>query len=137
MAKKAFFALGVSNSILLILIFLLRGSHFAFIQSYGWVYLLLALPAIYVMSLVGSEQNSAQYRIFLGIFLAFLLLEGVLDFAWKVPFRDDWKLLTPYLALYYGMNYGFIVMPWKASRTQGILMLGLFIFQLGANFSTH
>lgn len=35
------------------------------------------------------------------------------------------------------MNYGFIVMVWKDARSQGILMLALFVVQLVANFSTH
>lgn len=39
--------------------------------------------------------------------------------------------------LAYAMNYGFIVMVWKDARSQGILMLALFVVQLVANFSTH
>ncbi len=137
MARKWFFVLGLANSIFLVLIFIIRGSHLAFIQSYGWIYLLLALPTIYVISLVRAEPNATQLIIFLSIFLAFLALEGILDFIWKIPFRENWLILTPYLALYYAMNYGFIVLVWKDSRPKGILMLSLFIIQLVANFITH
>lgn len=137
MAGQSFFILGIVNSVFLVLIFLLRKNHPALIQSYGWVYLLLAIPAIYVIFLVRSEEKAVQYLIFLGIFLAFLILEGLLDFVWKVPFRQDWRILTPYLVLYYAMNYGFIVMVWKDARSQGILMLALFVVQLVANFSSH
>ena len=31
------------------------------------------------------------------------------------------------------MNYGFIVMPWKASLPWGAVMLGLFVIQIAAN----
>lgn len=92
MARQSFFILGTVNSILLVLIFLLRKNHLALIQSYGCVYLLLAIPAIYVIFLVRSEEKAVQYLIFLGIFLAFLILEGLLDFVWKVPFRQDWRM---------------------------------------------
>ena len=137
MARRLFFLLGLANSILLILIFIIRGDHLSFIESYGWVYLLLAIPAIYVFYKVRPDQKATQYRIFLGIFLFYLLVEGVLDFVLKTDFRANWSVLGPYIALYNVMNYGFIVMPWKDSRKQGILMLALFVAQLLANFSTH
>jgi hypothetical protein len=128
MARRLFFLLGLANSILLILIFIIRGKHLSFIESYGWIYLLLAIPAIYLFYTVRSDQKAIQYRIFLGIFLFYLLVEGLLDFAFKTDFRANWSVLGPYIALYYAMNYGFIVIPWKDS---------LFILQLLANYSTH
>jgi len=137
MARRLFFLLGLANSFLLILIFIIRGRHLSFIESYGWIYLLLAIPAIYVFYRVQSDQKATQYRIFLGLFLFYLLVEGLLDFAFKTDFRANWAVLGPYIALYNAMNYGFIVMPWQDSRKQGILMLALFILQLLVNYSTH
>jgi hypothetical protein len=136
MAKDSFFALGIANNLILIVIFVLRGNHLAFIQSWGWVYLPLAIPAIYVMFLMRSEKKAVQFQIFLGIFLAFLCLEGLLDFVWKIPFRENWQILIPYLVLYYAMNYGFIVMVWKDSRRRGIVMFVLFVIQIVANVIT-
>ena len=82
-----------------------------------------------------------QYGIFLGISLTFIFFEWLLDYALKINFRENmkehWKWVVPYLALYYAMNYGFVVMPWKTSMTWGIVMLGLFIIQIIANFRTH
>lgn len=137
MPRRLFFILGLANSILLIIIFIVRGHHLAFIESYGWIYLLLAIPAIYDFHLLRSDQKATQYRIFLGIFLFYLVVEGLLDFVFKTDFRASWSVLGPYIALYDVMNYGFIVMPWKSSRNQGILMLILFLLQLLANYSTH
>jgi len=55
----------------------------------------------------------------------------------KVPFRKNWKLLVPFLILYWSMNYGFIVMSWKNSALQGGIILGLFVLQLSANLLSH
>jgi hypothetical protein len=137
MVKQAYFLLGLANSLILILVFLLRADHLALLKSYGWIYLLLGIPALYLIFLVRSEQQAGQYRIFLILFLAFLALEGWLDFVAKVNFRADWRILTPYLFLYYAMNYGFMVMVWKVSRSRGGLLLALFAAQLVANFITH
>jgi hypothetical protein len=45
--------------------------------------------------------------------------------------------MVPYLGLYYAMNYGFVVMPWKTSLAWGLIMLGLFIVQIIANLRSH
>jgi hypothetical protein len=86
------------------------------------------------------EQKTPRYTVFLGLFLAFLVIEGLYDWILKIPFRGrmDWKLLVPYVALYMSMNYGFVVMTWKYySLIGGIILLGLLAIQITANMLTH
>ena len=140
MLEPFFFALGLVNNVFLIFIFLIRKNNLALVQKIGWLYFLLAIPAIYAIFLVQQEHKSSQYTIFLLIFLAFLAIEALYDWILKIPFREtmDWKLLVPYVALYISMNYGFVVMTWKYySLTGGILLLGLFIVQITANIVSH
>ena len=140
MLEPFFFALGLVNNVLLILIFLVRGDHLDLLQRFGWSYLLLAIPAIYAIFLVQKEKKTPRYTIFLVIFLAFLAIEGLYDWLLKIPFREtmDWRLLVPYVALYVSMSYGFVVMSWKYhSSKAGIILLGLSIVQIIANISTH
>jgi len=140
-SEPLFFILGLVNNAFLIFIFLICKNRPSLLQRSGWSYLLLAIPAAYGIFLVVQEQKSVQFIIFLGIFLAYLLLEWLYDFALKINFREDWrrnwKLVTPYLFLYYAMNYGFIVMSWKTSMIWGVIMLCLFIIQIAANLWTH
>lgn len=141
MLEIFFFILGIVNSIFLIFIFLIRKNRIALLQRFGWLYLLLAIPAIYGIILVLQEQKTVQYSIFLAIFLIFLLVEWLFDYVLKINFRENWKKnwkwIIPYLALYYAMNYGFVVMPWKASLTWGLIMLGLFVVQIVTNLRSH
>ena len=141
MLEVFYFILGVVNSVFLIFIFLIRKNRLALLQRIGWAYMLLAIPAVLGIILVVPEQKATQYSIFLGIFLAFLLLEWLFDFVLKINFRENWKKnwkwVVPYLCLYYAMNYGFVVMPWKTSLTWGLIMLGLFIIQIITNLRTH
>ena len=141
MLEPYFFALGIVNSVFLIFIFLIRKDKLTLLRRIGWVYLLLAIPAIYGIVLVIQEENTIRYSIFLGIFLAFLLLEWLYDYVLKINFRENlrknWKWAVPYLGLYYAMNYGFVVMPWKTSLVWGIIMLGLFIIQIITNLRSH
>jgi hypothetical protein len=141
MFEVFFFVLGLVNSIALIFIFLIRKKRLDLLQKIGWTYLLLAIPAVYGIFLVFLEQKAIQYSIFLGIFLAFLAIEWLFDYVLRLNFRENWKRnwkwIIPYLALYYAMNYGFIVMPWKANMTWGFIMLGLFIIQIITNLRSH
>ena len=137
MLEELFFILGFVNNLFLIFIFLVRKDKMVLLKRIGWVYLLLAIPAVYGIFLVSQEQKAVQYSIFLGIFLAFLALEGLYDHILKIPFRKNWKLLTPYLVLYYAMNYGFVVMVWKTSLPRGLIILSLFIIQIIVNICTH
>lgn len=138
MFETFYFLLGIVNSLLLITIFLLvRYAKAAQVAVTGKVYLALAIPAVIGIVLAQQQQKPTQYTIFLRIFLAFLMLEGIYDFVLKVSFRENWKLLTPYLMLYWSMNYGFIVMTWKHSKLQGGILLDLFIIQIIANIRSH
>jgi hypothetical protein len=138
MLEQLFFVLGLCNNLLLIVIFFLRKRQsMDAMRRVGYVYLALAIPAIYGLYLVTRTENAARHGIFLGIFLAFLALEALYDFVLTVPFRQNWKLLTPYLVLYYAMNYGFVVMVWKTNLAGGILMLVLFVVQIVVNVATH
>ena len=138
MFETYYFILGIINNLILISIFLsVRYSKMSKVRGLGIAYLILSIPAIYGIFMVQQLQKPVQYSIFLGIFVAFLLLEGIYDFILKVSFRNNWKLLVPYLPLYWSMNYGFIVMTWKTSTVQGSILLGLFIIQLIANLGSH
>ena len=137
MLEPLFFILGLINNAFLIFIFLMRKYRMDILRRIGWAYLLLAIPAVYGIVLVVQEQKDVRYSIFLGVFLAFLALEGIYDFILKLPFRQNWRLLIPYLCLYYSMNYGFVVMAWKTSLIGGLVMLALVIIQIVVNISTH
>ena len=141
MLEIFYFIIGIVNSLFLIFIFLIRRNRLTFLKRIGWLYLLLAIPAAYGIILVAQEQKTVRYSIFLVIFLAFLALEWLFDYVFKIDFRENmkknWKLTVPYLCLYYAMNYGFVIMPWKTSLVWGIIMLILFVIQIITNIISH
>ena len=138
MFNTYYFILGIVNNLFLISIFIIS-KIFGMdkFKGLGIAYLLLTIPSEYMILIAGRDHEPYQYIVFLSIFIAFLILEGVYDYILKIPFRRNWKLLIPYLTLYWSMNYGFIVMVWKNSLVQGGIMLGLFILQLTANLISH
>jgi hypothetical protein len=141
MSELFFFILGLVNSVSLILIFFIRKKRLDILHRFGWIYFLLAIPAAYGIFLAQQGSETLRYSIFLGIFLAFLVVEWLFDYMLRIDFRRDWrknwKWLLPYLSLYYAMNYGFVVMPWQTSLVWGLIMLGLFVIQIVVNLRTH
>jgi len=141
MTDLYFFLLGVINSIFLIFIFLIRKDRLNLLQRLGKYYFILAVPALSGIFIVLYEGKDVRYIIFLAIFLVFLFIEWLLDYRVKVNFRENWirnwKWSVPYLGLYYAINYGFVVMPWKANIAWGIIMLCLFVIQIIANIRSH
>jgi len=138
MFEYFYFILGILNNILLISIFLIvKFSEMSKLRVIGIVYMFLSVPAIFGIFIALQQDKPVQYVVFLFIFIAFLILEGIYDYILKIPFRKNWKLLIPFLILYWSMNYGFVVMVWKNSVVQGGIMLGLFIIQLIANIISH
>lgn len=141
MISLYYFILGLLNSLLLIVIFFLRKHKLDLVKRYNWIYLLLGIPGLIGIYLSVTEDGTIQYLIFLIIFMAFLFLEWLLDYVMKLDFRDNFKdnlaWVIPYLSLYYAMNYGFIVMPWKTHLSLGIVMLCLFIVQIIVNIWSH
>ena len=141
MAESVFFIIGILNSISLISIFLIRKENLNRLRKYGKLYFLLILPVAFNIFLIFYENADVRYFVFLIIFLAFLFIEWLYDYKIQTDFRENWltnwKWTVPYLGLYYAMNYGFIVMPWKVHLSWGIPMLVLFIVQMITNIRSH
>jgi hypothetical protein len=140
MGQIIFFILGLVSNVYMVAIFLIRRKNDSVtLRRVGRWYFILAIPAIINLFLFKNDDQFIRYGIFLGIFLAFLLVEWIYDFRLQFDWRRNWKLLTPYLALYYAANYGFIVMPWKIEHRawQGIVMLIAVVIQIAVNLATH
>ncbi len=139
MLEELFFATGLVNGLALIGIFTIRGMPGGIprLRRVGPFYLLLAVPAVVGIYLVVQETKAGEYAFFLVVFVVYLALEALYDFVWKIPFRENWKPLVPYLVLYFVMNYGFVAMAWKTSLTEGLLLGVLFVIQIVVNAVTH
>ena len=66
MLEPVFFALGLFNNLFLIFIFLTRKKRLALLHKVGWLYLLLAIPAIYALILVNRNRSQFATRFFWG-----------------------------------------------------------------------
>lgn len=75
--EQLFFGLGVLNSVCLIVIFVVRKYRMGLLRRIGWLYFVLAVPAIWAIVAAQQEHASWQYTVFLYIFLTFLAIEAL------------------------------------------------------------
>ena len=134
------FIVALLNNIFLIAIFIIRKNDkkMPLLRKVGITYLSIFIPAAIlgiILSIV--EMMEPYHAIFFAIFLAFLGLEVLFDYIMKVDFRTNWKLVVPYLLLYYAMNYGMFIMSWKQDANLGSILLVLFIVQIIVNIWSH
>ena len=90
MLEPLFFSVGVVNGVALTVIFVLRERRLDLVRQFGYLYLLLAIPAAYGIVLVLQEEKPAQYAIFLSIFLAFLAIEALTTGSSRSPSGSTW-----------------------------------------------
>ena len=130
--------LGIAHNIILICIFYSRRkNNWDIVHKFGILYLFLSIPAIIALIYAIQGEKESYFPIFLTIFLVYLGIEALFDFILKIEFRENWKLLVPYLIGYYIVNYGFWVMNAKESAVLGNIVLVLLIIQLIANALSH
>ena len=79
-----------------ILVFLLRmWGRPAWAHGMGGVWLLLAVPLAYLLVKAGPWDRPPLYRIQVGLMLVFIVAVLLLDYVWKVDFRQTkWAVIT-------------------------------------------
>jgi hypothetical protein len=100
-------------------------------RALGWISVALSLPvgiALVLNILAGREWWAIVLP---GLFLAFLLVEVVLDYALKLEFRRT-RLLGPYLLLFYAAQMGMIGYAFLAREVYGAVTLVTYFLCLGA-----
>jgi hypothetical protein len=132
------FIIAVLNSVLLTAVFLaqIKGKT-ALVRVLGVAFLCLAFPGAAALIMAFLSGAAIETVVFLCIFLVYLIVEWLYDYALKLDFRGNWRLLVPYLALYFASNYGFFVMSYRISPAQGFIILALAAVQIAANLLTH
>jgi len=100
-------------------------------QTLGIVTLSLAIPlslAVLYNLIAGREWWTV---ILPGLFISFILIEGLLDYVLKYPFRQS-RWLGPYLLLFYLSQWGMIGYAFLVNKVYGFFTLATYFLSLGA-----
>ena len=130
------FSLANLMNLIMVVIFLLRAggsSDHVIIIGWVWVIFILVLTGAVVLNIINGREWWTY--VLPSIFIAFLVLEIVLDYILKIEFRTT-RLLGPYLLLYYAAIFGMIGYSFRIGKKYGfITLITYFLSQIAALYS--
>ena len=113
-------------SAILVFIFRLLGKP-QFGHWIGYFEFLLAIPLVYLLVIAPQLERPALYYLQIGLMLAWLLLEALLDYILKFDFRKIRWMVISYIVLFFAGTGGMLGVAAYAGRgwtiVAGILFL--------------
>ena len=111
-----------------ILIFLFRLLGYPKLEYWlGVILLLSAIPLVYLLFQAGSFDRPTLYYIQLAAILLFLFVELMVDYVFKIEFRQTQWLAIPYVMIFFAGTGGLIGIASQAGRGWMISTAVLFI----------
>jgi hypothetical protein len=114
-------------SAILVFIFRLLGKP-QFEHWIGYVEFLLAIPLVYLLVEAPQLERPALYYIQIGLMLAWLLVEALLDYILKIDFRKVQWMVISYVVLFFAGMGGMLGVAANAGRGWTIVAGILFLF---------
>jgi hypothetical protein len=101
------------------------------LQTFGAIVVLLLIP--FTITLVGYLKKKAEKKIIISLFviILYLILEIVLDYILKIPFRDILALHIPYIIVFYAAAFSMIGISFNINRKMGFIVLTTFFILIG------
>jgi uncharacterized membrane protein YfcA len=92
------------------------------VRTFGSVVICLAIPLLGVFVSYLLQGRAFWIVMYMGLILAYLVVELFLDFILKIEFRKKPILHVPYIILFYGACFGFIGISFSIDRTWGYIV---------------
>jgi len=104
---------------------------------FGVPLLLTAAPLTYLLFTAQQLGRPALYGLQIGLMLAFLLAELLLDFIFKLPFRQVRWMVIGYVVLFFAGTGGMLGVAALAGQAWTITAAGLFLVMAALAFVQH
>jgi len=101
------------------------------LKIFGAIVVLLIIP--FTITFIGYINSKAKKKIIIShIFILFyLLLEILLDYILKIPFREILAIHIPYIIVFYAAAFSMIGVSRTISRKMGLLVIATFMILIG------
>ena len=94
----------------------------------GYFEFLLAIPMIYLLLKAPQLERPVLYYIQIGCMLAWLVVEALLDYIFKIDFRNVQWIVISYVVLFFAGTGGMLGIARYAGRRWSVLAIILFLF---------
>lgn len=91
-------------------------------------YIIISLIVPFTITLLGYTKKEADKKIIISnmIVLLYLVLELLLDYVLKIPFRDILVLHIPYIIVFYAAEFSMISVSFNYNRKVGLVVASTF-----------
>ena len=93
----------------------------------GIVILFSIIPLFYLLYSATSLNRARIYYIWIGLMIAFITVEFLVDWYPKIEFRDNLLIVIPYVMLFFGATGGMIGMASLAGRKWMVVTITSFL----------
>ena len=107
------------------------------LQIFGAIVVLLLIPFAVSFIVYIKEKSEKKTIISIVIILLYLVLEIVLDYILKIPFRDILALHIPYIIVFYVAAFSIIGVSFNIDRKKGFIVLTTFWILIGCLIYTY
>lgn len=103
----------------------------ALLQISGFIIISLIVP--FTVTLMGYMKNEAGKKIIISnmVVLLYLVLELLLDYILKIPFREIVTLHVPYIIIFYAAEFSMMSVSFHINRKAGFVMATTFCLLIG------
>lgn len=131
----------ISINLLLIALFLARLSHKPKVEyAIGILVILNVLPLLCLLFTAMRMKRPFLYFLQLGFMIAYLILELVLDYILRIDFRQNLKIVIPYVMLFFSGTGGMVGIASQAGKgwlwASAITFLLMTALSIGQRFIT-
>jgi len=114
--------------ITVILIFIVRlMKRPALEHGLGLMLMIAAAPLVYLLAVAPAFRRPALYYVQIGLMLAFLLVEFLLDYVLKIEFRNTRWMTIAYVMIFFSGTGGMIGVASQAGRAWAAPAVVLFL----------
>ena len=101
------------------------------LETFGAIVVLLSIP--FTISMIGYLKKKAQKKIVISliIILLYLIMEILLDYILKIPFRDILALHIFYIIVFYAAAFSMIGVSFNINKKMGFIVLTTFWILIG------
>jgi len=100
-------------------------------QIIGYVFISLIVP--FALTLRGYVREGAERKIVVSntVVLLYLVLELLLDYVLRIPFREMLAIHVPYIIVFYAAEFSLMSVSFRISRKTGYAVAATFCVLLG------
>ena len=102
------------------------------VRTFGTIMLSLVVPLVAVFVNYWTENRPLWIMIYLGFIFLYILVEWLLDYVFKIAFRQRLITHVPYIILEYVALFGFIGIAFAIDRTWGFIVSISFWMAMGS-----